>query len=274
MARSRNIKPGLFTNEELVECSFAARYLFVGLWTEADCYGRLENRPKRLKMALLPADDVDIVSLLQELADHGFLEYYGNCGEPTDASQPYIWIVNFEKHQHPHKKELEGGSKLPFPKKRPGQDPDKTGTTPGQDPVEHHASPADTRYPIPDSRYPIPENQGQPSDRPVHTHSKKTNPSGPRKVGDILGTNGTASKPRTQAVIDDILAATREPPERYGPYWLEVGKRLQAVEAAHVLLDGIKHLKAHQDIRSPGAWLNAQCRDELKAHGKSMPKKP
>ena len=69
MARARNIKPALFLNEDLVECSFPARYLFTGLWTQADCFGRLENRPKKLKMALLPCDNVDLVELLQELAD-------------------------------------------------------------------------------------------------------------------------------------------------------------------------------------------------------------
>ena len=33
MARSRNIKPGFFSNDELVELPFEARLLFIGLWT-------------------------------------------------------------------------------------------------------------------------------------------------------------------------------------------------------------------------------------------------
>ena len=60
MARARNIKPSFFTNEDLVELSFETRLLFIGLWTLADRAGRLEDRPKRIKMAVFPADSVDV----------------------------------------------------------------------------------------------------------------------------------------------------------------------------------------------------------------------
>jgi len=36
MARSRNIKPGFFSNEHLAEVDFATRLLFIGMWAEAD----------------------------------------------------------------------------------------------------------------------------------------------------------------------------------------------------------------------------------------------
>jgi hypothetical protein len=49
MARSRNIKPGFFTNDELAECHPLGRLLFAGLWTIADKEGRLDDRPKKLK---------------------------------------------------------------------------------------------------------------------------------------------------------------------------------------------------------------------------------
>jgi hypothetical protein len=48
MARSRNIKPGFFTNDELAECHPLGRLLFAGLWTIADKRG-LDDRPKKLK---------------------------------------------------------------------------------------------------------------------------------------------------------------------------------------------------------------------------------
>ena len=47
MARSRNIKPGFFSNEHLAELDFATRLLFIGMWTEADREGRRELRDGR-----------------------------------------------------------------------------------------------------------------------------------------------------------------------------------------------------------------------------------
>lgn len=96
MARARNIKPGFFTNEELVELDFATRLLFIGLWTEADREGRLDDRPKRIKMSLFPADNVDVDVMLGALEGRGFIRRY------TVDSLKYIQIVNFSKHQNPH----------------------------------------------------------------------------------------------------------------------------------------------------------------------------
>ena len=50
MARARNIKPGFFLNEELGVLPPLVRILFAGLWCIADRDGRLEDRPKRIKM--------------------------------------------------------------------------------------------------------------------------------------------------------------------------------------------------------------------------------
>jgi DnaD/phage-associated family protein len=107
MARSRNIKPGFFLNDELAECEPLARLLFAGLWCIADREGRLEDRPKRIKAEILPYDDCDIDQLLNQLAQHGFILRY-----EIDGCQ-YIQIVNFSKHQNPHYKESE--SIIPSP---------------------------------------------------------------------------------------------------------------------------------------------------------------
>lgn len=101
MARARNIKPGFFLNEELVELPFVARLLFIGLWTIADREGRLEDRPVKIKMALFPADDVDVNKDLELLAVKGFLFRY------TVENCKYIQITNFTKHQKPHTNEVE-----------------------------------------------------------------------------------------------------------------------------------------------------------------------
>jgi hypothetical protein len=109
MARARIIKPGFFKNENLVECSFGARLLFAGLWTLADRAGRLEDRPKKIKMEIFPCDDVDCDSLLKELCAHKFIKRY-----QVDGNK-YIQIIAFCAHQKPHKNEVE--SVIPSPDK-------------------------------------------------------------------------------------------------------------------------------------------------------------
>lgn len=99
MARARNIKPGFFKNEDLVELPFEDRLLFIGLWTLADREGRLEDRPKRIKMEVFPADDVDVETSLTRLASTGMLHRY------EVGNGRYIQIVNFLKHQRPHGQE-------------------------------------------------------------------------------------------------------------------------------------------------------------------------
>lgn len=99
MARTRNIKPSFFTNEVLAECAALARLLFAGLWTHADRDGRLEDRPRRLKVQILPYDDCDVHSLLDELASRGFITRYAARGDN------YIQINAFLQHQSPHKDE-------------------------------------------------------------------------------------------------------------------------------------------------------------------------
>ena len=96
MSRSRNIKPGFYKNPELVECSVWARLIFPGLWMMADREGRLKDRPKQIKMELLPADQQEVEPLLCELEEHGFLRRYRINGDA------YIEVVNFLTHQSPH----------------------------------------------------------------------------------------------------------------------------------------------------------------------------
>lgn len=101
MARSRNIKPGFFVNEDLAKCGPMGQLLFAGLWTLADKEGRLEDRPARIKAQTLPYYDCAIDELLASLASHGFIARY------QVESRRYIQIVNWAKHQTPHHKEVE-----------------------------------------------------------------------------------------------------------------------------------------------------------------------
>lgn len=107
MARARNIKPSFFQNEELGELLPIERLAFIGMWTIADFKGCIELRPKRLKVQLLPYDECDFESIVNNLEQSRFISTYSVLG------QRYIKIINFEKHQNPHKNERESGSEIP-----------------------------------------------------------------------------------------------------------------------------------------------------------------
>lgn len=92
-------------NEDIIELPYEARLLFIGLWTLADREGRLENRPKKIKMSLFPADDINVAEQLDNISKLGFIELYNADGIDV------IQIVNFVKHQTPHG--LEKDSELP-----------------------------------------------------------------------------------------------------------------------------------------------------------------
>jgi len=167
MARSRNIKPGFFLNDELAECEPLARLLFAGLWCIADREGRLEDRPKRIKAEVLPYDDCDTDQLLDQLVKHGFILRYEAEGNR------YIQIINFKKHQNPHVKEAE--SIIPPPPALESA-PYKHHASTVQKPEQHNSFPADSLNPHTDSLNPhtdskcIPE---QSSDAPVEQPAKK-----------------------------------------------------------------------------------------------------
>jgi hypothetical protein len=100
LQRIRTIKPEFFVHEDLARVSFAGRLLYIGLWTVADCVGRLEDRPTRLKALLFPYDAVDVDALLADLATRGFIRRYQADGHAC------IDIPTFLKHQRPGPREL------------------------------------------------------------------------------------------------------------------------------------------------------------------------
>lgn len=135
MARARNIKPGFFDNDTLAECEPLARLLFAGLWTLADREGRMEDRPRRIKAALLAYDDCDVESLLSQLEQRGFILRYQADGLAL------IQVLAFSKHQNPHKNEAP--SELPAPEQH--------GASTVQAPELHQSNRADSLNLIPDS---------------------------------------------------------------------------------------------------------------------------
>jgi hypothetical protein len=130
MARTRNLKPGFFLNEDLADCGPLARLAFAGLWCHADKAGRLEDRPRRLKSVILPYDDCDFDDLLEKLekSPGKFVVRYEVDG------QKYIHIPKFVDHQNPHCKESD--SIIPPP----------SGASPVQVPCKPCASPVQKQF--------------------------------------------------------------------------------------------------------------------------------
>lgn len=121
MARARNLKPSFFRNEKLVARSFASRLLYAGLWTLADRRGILKDKPKWIEMEVFPADTVDIIALLDELADW-------RDGEDEPLIHRYevdgkrcIYVCGFAQHNRPHRDEKENTLPEPTPLVRPSR---------------------------------------------------------------------------------------------------------------------------------------------------------
>jgi hypothetical protein len=170
MARTRLLKPGFFSNDQLAECDPLARLLFAGLWTLADRDGRLECRHAKIKAQVLPYDDCDVAALLEQLAARDFVQVYAVDG------RTYVQVNGFAKHQNPHHKETSDG--LPEPPKNTGetQSPGNTATSPGiseTSPGNTGTSPALTLNPLPLTL--------NPSD--THTHRAREADSEFRKPG-------------------------------------------------------------------------------------------
>jgi len=117
MPRSRELKYGFFTDEEIAKLTPFARLLFEGLWCLADRDGRLEDRPARIHALLFPYDhQLDIDALLREVAGArgDFIQRYEVDG------RNYIQIRTLNKNQHFHPKEKSAGYPSPPARKIPG----------------------------------------------------------------------------------------------------------------------------------------------------------
>lgn len=153
MARTRSIKPGFFDNDILGDLPPLTRLLFIGLWCLADREGRLEDRPRKIKKAILGYDDVDadgVSDMLQSLHDAGFIIRY------AVGDDHYIQVVNFVKHQNPHMKEK--ASEIPAPPTMAREERASPGTGEAPGPHEEDPEPAGpiTGNPLPITGTPLP----------------------------------------------------------------------------------------------------------------------
>lgn len=121
--------------------------LFEGLWVLADRAGRLENRPLRIKAELFPyREGLDMNAMLSWLEQNGFIRRYSSNGLAL------IQVVEFAKHQNPHKNEPES---IYPPPDEIGSSTEKIGST--------HA---DSGFLIPDSGLRIPAAPASPAAPP------------------------------------------------------------------------------------------------------------
>lgn len=133
--RIRTIKPEFYANEEIAELHPLTRILFTGLWGLADVRGRLEDRPKRIKVSVLPYDDHDVDGALSDLDRAGFIKRYSVNGGRL------IQVVNFEKHQRISGKEAENESLFPSVSEADtSEEPVKQQGSNGEAPVKHPES--------------------------------------------------------------------------------------------------------------------------------------
>lgn len=147
MARSRNIKPAFFQNEELADLQPIERLAFIAMWTIADYRGCIEYRPKRLKIQLLPYDNCSIESIVTNLEQSRFIMTYSVQG------QTYIKITNFEKHQNPHPNERKAGSTIPDVNEKDNTNSDLQNIVTNHD--KDGTNRADSLIPLTDSLLPI-----------------------------------------------------------------------------------------------------------------------
>lgn len=94
MARIRSVKPEFWTDPEVVALPMAARLFFIGSWNHADDYGVLKDDPDRLKLQILPADDVNPHDLIDELVKRDLL-----LRRTAPDGTPLLVIRTFCAHQ-------------------------------------------------------------------------------------------------------------------------------------------------------------------------------
>lgn len=76
MEQIRGMKPRFFDREKLGYLPPMTRLLFLGLYCRADKEGRLEDKPRAIKKALLGYDDVtatQVDGMLEELHNAGLI---------------------------------------------------------------------------------------------------------------------------------------------------------------------------------------------------------
>lgn len=233
-------------NDTLADVEPLGRLLFAGLWCIADREGRLEDRPRRIKAEVLPYDDCDVDQLLDQLVRHEFIQRYQVGGEQ------YIQIINFSKHQNPHKNEAD--SVIPGPEDATyTQAPDKHSTSTVQVPDMHNTNPADSLNMIPDSLNMIPssaqahQESGQADQLLDEQRKRATKRSSLAERFDQFWAAYPKKRSKGQA---EKAWAKIKPNEQL------LGQMLDAIERAKTSVDWTRDSGKYMPY--PATWLNAK----------------
>jgi hypothetical protein len=96
MSRIRTIKPEFWTDGNIVKLSPLARLFFIGMWNFTLCdHGHVADDVFRLKLQILPADDVNPEDLLSEIMAAGRVQRISG----GSGSRSFLHIKRFEDHQ-------------------------------------------------------------------------------------------------------------------------------------------------------------------------------
>jgi hypothetical protein len=221
--RARNIKPGLFKNEELAECDIFARFMFTGLWCLADREGRLEDRPKRIRAEILPFDECDVNALLDQLAKSGFIDRYEVDGLKL------IQIIAFSKHQYPHHREVP--SSLPG---KPEHKPDKPRASLGQD-----------------------QGQDAPCPKPAHLNPSSLNPSSLNPINTPLPPKGDVLFDQFWEVFPSLRKEGKDDARRA---WKKaIKKETPEVIIQAAIEYAASPVGRGAFVKGPSPWLNKGC---------------
>ena len=132
----RTVKPELFIHETLFDLEWKTglpiRLGWIGLFTVCDREGRFEWRPRQIKLAVLPWDQVDFGKVLDALVGIGLVVRYQVNG------RSFGYIPTWKSHQRINVKE--SASVLPPPPEKqvnsPTEEGELTGSSPTVSPME------------------------------------------------------------------------------------------------------------------------------------------
>jgi hypothetical protein len=105
--RSRLLRPDFFSDDKIAECGPMGLHLYLGLMCLADRDGRLEDRPMKIKVQVIPYFDCNVDEVLDLLAKAKLIIRY------QVADLKLIEIADFDKYQQVYAKEKSEGFPSP-----------------------------------------------------------------------------------------------------------------------------------------------------------------
>jgi hypothetical protein len=101
--RIRYIRPDFFLDEDIADLPDELKLFYIGMWTHADREGRLEDRPERLKIEIMPYRpkfnaEAALIRLAKpkRVSGRPYIVRYQMDG------RKFIQILSWKRHQKPH----------------------------------------------------------------------------------------------------------------------------------------------------------------------------